>query len=317
MNSGIYCIINLLNGMRYIGQAKNLKKRKREHFNHYNSNIYLQNAMKKYGVENFEWNILELCSLDIINEREQFYIDSFGFKTLYNLRPNVETTQGLCKVPVLQICLKTATIVKRWDSLRLAAEAMNVNDSTISSVCSQTPIFDKKSGKYFIRKSACGYFWKYADSDSEIIVPLQNANVEQSKKSVAQIDLKSNKILKIYDSITEAAFQTKGNQSRIGNVCTKQNGSSGGFKWRFTNELTINEINSCLNINQNELLSTITQKTTSKLIYGINKITGKEYFFNNPIEASKELRINNSHIISVANGRRKLAGGIEWYYAYV
>ena len=81
---GIYKITNKVNNKIYIGCSKNIKKRWIDHKNNshnpndkcYNTKFY--KAMRKYGVENFEHEILEECSEDILFEREIFYIDSFN-----------------------------------------------------------------------------------------------------------------------------------------------------------------------------------------------------------------------------------------------
>ncbi|MEQ8172689.1 MAG: GIY-YIG nuclease family protein, partial [Candidatus Eremiobacterota bacterium] len=60
-NSGIYCIINRVNQKIYIGSAKNLKDREKQHFsllkNNKHVNKYLQNSYNKHGYENFEFKI--------------------------------------------------------------------------------------------------------------------------------------------------------------------------------------------------------------------------------------------------------------------
>jgi len=58
MKSGIYCIENLVNGKRYIGQGLDAKKRM--HFYHRNSHA-LRRAIDKYGEENFKRYILVYC----------------------------------------------------------------------------------------------------------------------------------------------------------------------------------------------------------------------------------------------------------------
>jgi len=56
--SGIYCIENLINGKKYIGQGADAENRMRQ--NH--KNCYaLNDAVKKYGNENFEKYILVYC----------------------------------------------------------------------------------------------------------------------------------------------------------------------------------------------------------------------------------------------------------------
>lgn len=81
--SGIYCIKNKIDNKRYIGRDKKalLKRRWYAHIsklrknNH--TNAYLQNAWNKYGKENFEFSILEICDSNELNEREIYYISFY------------------------------------------------------------------------------------------------------------------------------------------------------------------------------------------------------------------------------------------------
>ena len=58
MSSGIYCIENLINGKKYVGQGLNVKKRMiKEHEN----SCALNGAIKKYGKENFKRYVLVYC----------------------------------------------------------------------------------------------------------------------------------------------------------------------------------------------------------------------------------------------------------------
>lgn len=104
--SGIYCITNNVNGKKYVGKSIDIKKRwiahkcflKANNLSKKHCNRYLYNAVKKYGIENFEFEILEcFCNNwceDYAKEREFFWIEflntcnhSFG----YNLRKDSST----------------------------------------------------------------------------------------------------------------------------------------------------------------------------------------------------------------------------------
>ncbi len=86
--SGIYCFHNEINQKRYIGSSKDIVDRYRRHLcmikRKVHVNAHFQSAINKYGLCNFGFIILEECSHENLISREQFYIDSYPWKMLYN-----------------------------------------------------------------------------------------------------------------------------------------------------------------------------------------------------------------------------------------
>lgn len=78
--SGIYKITNKKTKHAYIGQAKNIDRRIYSHLlstvteTKSDYNCLLHGAFRKYGVDNFELEILEQCSVSELNDREQYWI---------------------------------------------------------------------------------------------------------------------------------------------------------------------------------------------------------------------------------------------------
>lgn len=76
---GIYKITNILNGKSYIGRSANIKKRWENHrCCNGDKNLPLYIDIKKYGKENFKFEILEECQKDYLIEKELYYINKFN-----------------------------------------------------------------------------------------------------------------------------------------------------------------------------------------------------------------------------------------------
>lgn len=98
MPSGIYMILNLQNGNRYIGSAVNLDSRLATHRRQLtmktHPNRYLQSAWDKYGAEAFSFTPVEAVrDLKNLIAREQFWIDAE--KPGYNLAPIAGSCLGV------------------------------------------------------------------------------------------------------------------------------------------------------------------------------------------------------------------------------
>ena len=74
--TGIYKITNLKNNRVYIGQSGNIQFRWICHIvSSINNNTNeLHKEMHDYGIENFKLEIIEQCSLEELNDREEYYI---------------------------------------------------------------------------------------------------------------------------------------------------------------------------------------------------------------------------------------------------
>lgn len=82
MSIGIYKIENLINGKIYIGQSIHIEKRWSEHCKASSCSL-ISKAIKKYGKDNFSFQILEECSVDSLTKKESEYIAKYN-----SLAPN-------------------------------------------------------------------------------------------------------------------------------------------------------------------------------------------------------------------------------------
>ena len=88
---GIYKITNLINEKIYIGQSVDINYRfnnhKSESFNP-KSNAYntaIHRAIRKYGIENFSFEVIEECTKELLSEREIYWIAYYNsYENGYN-----------------------------------------------------------------------------------------------------------------------------------------------------------------------------------------------------------------------------------------
>ena len=76
---GIYKITNKVNGKVYIGQSNDIERRWSEHKRKYKTgNTFLYQNMRLDGIENFDFSVEELCNIEDLDIREQYYIDFYN-----------------------------------------------------------------------------------------------------------------------------------------------------------------------------------------------------------------------------------------------
>lgn len=98
MSSGVYRIVNRINGKSYVGSAVNIRQRWRIHLSALRSgkgSRKLLNAYRKYGEDSFELHPVELCDASQLICREQYWIDKLDtVRKGYNTRPEAASQLG-------------------------------------------------------------------------------------------------------------------------------------------------------------------------------------------------------------------------------
>ena len=96
--SCIYLWTNLVNGKKYVGQTTCFHRRMGT-YRHTYPNAYMERAVNKHGLDNFDITILERdVPLDKLDEREQYWLDyyqSYDLDKGYNICKVAGTTRGV------------------------------------------------------------------------------------------------------------------------------------------------------------------------------------------------------------------------------
>src|SRR5690606_12600098 len=94
--SGIYEIVNLVNGKRYVGSAVNFRVRWRQHRRLLNRGEHyspaMQRAWQKYGPAAFEFRVIKVCEREQLLTEEQAELD--GRWPEYNNCPTAGSSLG-------------------------------------------------------------------------------------------------------------------------------------------------------------------------------------------------------------------------------
>ena len=227
---GIYKIINPNNKV-YVGQSTNIKNR----FIHYKSldkrQIKLYNSFQKYGIDNHQFEIIEECSEDILDERETYWGNYYNVLS-EGLNCRLGKGRGICSEEtkqkiginnkgkgvksIIQYDLE-GNIIKEWISAKEASRQLNIKNTDISSCC--------KNGR---NRTAGNFIWQFK-SDNTSIVQLRK---HKNSKEVCQYDLEGN-FIKIWPNFITAGKELNIHPTGISQCCLGKLKKFKNYIWVF------------------------------------------------------------------------------------
>lgn len=202
----IYKITNTINGKIYIGQTvQNIKNRWRQHINDaYTESkcAHLHAAIRKYGEDNFNIEVVELCPQELLDEREIYWIKEFDtVNTGYNLTSGGRGTNREIDQSLLE---------ELWDQGLSTKQIADQVGLTRQWVRQRLLTYENYSSK-----EGCS----------------RGAKIQGKSKchSVSQFDVDGN-FIKSFESIKEATKVTGINN--ISRSC-REGTKAGGYYWKY------------------------------------------------------------------------------------
>lgn len=240
-NCGVYKITNLINGKCYIGQSVQLKTRFCCHRKH-NEDSLIHRAIRKYGLENFSFEVLMYYDRSDLNLYELLFIQTFNSQSPngYNLdmtgSDSVKSLETRKKISdrmssnhpqskgVIDICGRT------WENVKSCAEFFNVNSQHLSSMLNGNRLW------YRFLKPLDLHYLKDHDKNYQFITvyeleKLLPTRYERKPKIITEIkDSKlsgggnpmSKKVIdkngRIWDSLVECSNELNVNKKNLGSM---------------------------------------------------------------------------------------------------
>ena len=263
----------------YIGITNDIRRRYAEHKRLskqiINRKFYI--ALRKYGFENFSFEVLEKYDVktkeelyDVLNEREMYYIEKYdSFNNGYNLTKGGDGTRGL-----------EGELNPFYHKHHTEESKAKMSKAHKGKVLSE----DHKR--------------KIAESTR---ITLNNLPPEKkTRMSHPQLEKRKQVICLetqiIYNSLTECSDKLEIGISEISAVCKGKRITAKGLTFRFVEENKIKEVNRI-------------DKSKRKIIC-INN--GIEY--ESISEAARQLGVKHQHISAILNGRQKTTKGYTFKY---
>lgn len=289
---GIYKITNKINNKSYIGKSIDIERRWRQHTTEpFNSNAdtydtLFYRAIRKYGLKNFQFEIIEQCPKEELNESEKYWIQYYN---TYVDNPNshgYNMTKG-GEYTSLEPWYNYDYILELWNQGKTHQEILdiiNCSDGTLSRALDKLNISaDERRQRSNLYKA----------------IP------------VNQYDFNGH-FISSYSSIAEAIRQISDNFPNASTVnicyaCNKKLNSAYGYLWRYRRNKNNDE-----DLPKEEV-AIIKRKSTVNQ-YNLNGKYLATYLTIKDAIIDNKLTVSQSAITNACNGTTKSSGGFMWRY---
>lgn len=243
---GIYKITNKANGKIYVGQSIDIEERWKQHrwkaFNcnevGYHSAIHA--AMRKHGLDNFVYEVLEQCAAEELDEKERYWINLLNCITPngYNILSGGQKYRK--STTTCLVCKKCGKEISKESSSGMCHSCVqlkcDISKEDLQSALTQNNGNFALVGRIYglsdnaIRKRCQHLGLPFHSADYKTPKTLK----EPYETPVRQIDKNTNEVIQVFCSANEAARslgKTKGNH--ITEVCKGKGKTAYGYRWEY------------------------------------------------------------------------------------
>lgn len=243
----IYKISNTINNKIYIGQT--VKKRPTDRFSqhryearHLSNNSkhvsILHEAMAKYGVDNFLFEIIEEVENNLLDEREQYWICYYNSITPngYNITKGGNGTKGYSREQSIEERLKRQQSNKQYfinhpeaiEKYKEQTRALWQNKEYAEKVKSGIQNYHKNNPNAFSGENNPFFGQQHTEETKQKL----KQSAQKYKKKIAQIDKETLEIIQVFDGIRDAENAIKASHGWLSKAA-KSNKIAYGYYWKF------------------------------------------------------------------------------------
>lgn len=218
----IYLRTNRINGKKYVGQATTKRFKERQYkwkcLSQPYSGEVINRARAKYGIDNFDFEILKECNDDELDYWEKYYIKELNTKVPngYNLTDGGGGISGYSCPP------RTEEWRKRNSEANKGKKRSQETRRKISE--GHKGLVRSQETRKKMSKSKLGI--KFSNEHLDNLI-------EKCGKCVLQIDKVTNEIIAEFRSMHEASKTIGLSYTNISACCRGEQKTSGGFKWQY------------------------------------------------------------------------------------
>lgn len=232
--TGIYKVTCKVTLKSYIGQARNIKVRIKQHLRSSinpaakDYEVPFHAAIRKYGIENFDFTVLEVCNELELNVREQYWIKTFRTYIHAEDSMGYNVTEG-GKQSVRRLKLTPDVLTQIYSLLK-------ENILTYTEIAAKFELSPDTVKKISIGKICYNSAFTYPLRDNSLCVNKQKfGNYLYTGTAVAQLDISTGDLLNLYPSALAAAVALGNGEynKHIAHCCAGKRKTAYGYAWKF------------------------------------------------------------------------------------